>query len=116
MSGELHARLRHRVVLQAPVMSADGAGGFSRAWEDVAELWAEITPAQPRAWQATEPVVNQHQQSKVFLRVALRYRAGIRPDMRLMYGARILIIRAMENVDERGAEIGLLVEEGPVAG
>lgn len=113
---ELYARLRHRVTLQEPVMTPDGAGGFTRGWSDVAELWAEITPAQPRAWQATEPVVNAHQQSRVFSRVSLRYRAGVTADMRLVYGTRILVIRAIENVDERSAELRLLVEEGAEVG
>jgi len=40
--------LRHRVLLQKPLLSADGGGGVSVQWLDVAEVWAEVTPTASR--------------------------------------------------------------------
>lgn len=34
--------LRHRLTLQQEVKTADGAGGYVRTWQNIADLWAEI--------------------------------------------------------------------------
>ena len=35
-------RLRHRLILQRPVLAADGTGGQSRSWQEVAKVWADL--------------------------------------------------------------------------
>jgi SPP1 family predicted phage head-tail adaptor len=42
------ARFNRRLSLQAPVEISDGAGGFNRTYEQVMELWAEVTPVASR--------------------------------------------------------------------
>lgn len=37
-------RLNRRLVLEAPVVSPDGAGGQTGRWAAMGELWAEIRP------------------------------------------------------------------------
>lgn len=41
--------LNRRLILQAPVETADGAGGFSRSFAAVATLWAQVVPVSARA-------------------------------------------------------------------
>lgn len=41
--------MNRRLTLQAPVESADGAGGVTRSFVDVATLWAQVTPTGARA-------------------------------------------------------------------
>jgi len=35
-------QLNRSLVLEAPVKMADGAGGYSRSWEPLGVLWAEV--------------------------------------------------------------------------
>lgn len=37
-------QLNRRLVLQAPVETTDGEGGVTRAYADVATLWAQVVP------------------------------------------------------------------------
>jgi SPP1 family predicted phage head-tail adaptor len=41
--------LNRRLILQAPVESADGEGGVSRTYADVCMLWAQVTPLNGRS-------------------------------------------------------------------
>lgn len=41
--------LDRRLVLEAPVESADGAGGMTRSYQAVATLWASVTPLAAQA-------------------------------------------------------------------
>ena len=40
--------LRHRLVLEAPVETPDGAGGVTRSYAALATLWAKMTPVAAR--------------------------------------------------------------------
>lgn len=40
--------LRHRLTLEAPVETPDGAGGVTRSFATVATLWAAVTPVSMR--------------------------------------------------------------------
>ncbi len=100
-------RLRDRVTLQVAVQTADDAGGFTRAWQDVAELWAEIAPLSGHerldALQLTGFVTHN---------LTLRYRADVTADKRFVAGARVFNIRSV--VDEGNARrfLHVLAEEG----
>jgi SPP1 family predicted phage head-tail adaptor len=37
-------KMNERVALQSRVEAADGVGGVTRTWADVATVWAEVTP------------------------------------------------------------------------
>jgi len=37
--------MKHRVAIRQPVLTPDGAGGFSESWQDVATVYASIMPA-----------------------------------------------------------------------
>lgn len=36
--------LTKRLVLEGPVRTPDGAGGFSEDWQELGTIWAEVTP------------------------------------------------------------------------
>jgi len=106
MSGDA-GTLRHRVTLQEPSDVPDGAGGFSRSWQDVASLRADIQPAG-----GTERLHGLQLQWRVTHRVILRYRTGVTTAMRLVYNGRALNIRAVINRGEANAWLDVLAEEG----
>lgn len=101
------SRLRHRLKLQQPVRTQDTMGGFSTVWQDIVELWGEVTFASGKAvFDAERAELRQRHV------VAIRAREGIRMDMRLLYDEREFFIRAInpENGRERGM-MELVVEE-----
>ena len=71
--------LRRRLRLQRPVGTDDGSGGETTSWQDVATLWAAVTPLSGHfSRRADEPA------GELFLRVELRHRPGLSPGMRFL--------------------------------
>jgi len=78
------------------VREDDGGGGASVSWIPVEELWASITPTG-----GGESVQAEKMSAQITHNVFLRYRADISSAMRIRFGARILDILAVIDVDER---------------
>ncbi len=87
--------LRHRVVLEAPAGSSDGAGGTSQSWSAVATLWAAIEPLS-----GSESFEADRVSGRITHRLVLRYRLGVVPGMRLRLDTRIFEIRAVLDIGE----------------
>lgn len=90
------AALRHRVTLEAPIDAPDGAGGFSRSFAPVAELWARITPSGAR-----EDFIEQRAEQTTNHVVTIRWRDDIAKDMRFVHCGRRLRIQSSVDPDER---------------
>jgi SPP1 family predicted phage head-tail adaptor len=116
MTGNTVSRLRHRLTLQQEVRTPDGAGGYTRSWEDVAELWGEIIPLTGSGSSARgsgkEIVFAGQIQAEISHRILLRYRSDITPAMRLLYENRLFNIRMVADPDEKRDTLQLLVQEG----
>lgn len=111
------SRLTQRLSLQAEVITPDGAGGFTRQWQAVAQLWAEIRPVtggetRPSASMGREIFAAGQIQSQISHRVFLRRRADVTPAMRLVLGARAFNIRYVAAAEGEQALLELLVQEG----
>lgn len=115
MAGEVHVpgrqpqgigRHRHRLVLEAPVLTADGAGGSQANWVTVASFWASLE------WVAGEERdrAGRPEQSATH-RITLRWRAGLDAGQRLRLGARIFDIRAAGDPDGDRRRLVCLVQE-----
>lgn len=99
-------RLRHRVALQEPVDSDDGAGGSIRTWQSVVTLWARLEPLV-----AAERVAAGRLEAAADHRITLRWRAGVTHDMRFVSGNRVFAIRALIDRDEARRFLDCLCEE-----
>ena len=88
--------LRHRVTLEAPVDAPDGAGGFSRSFTPIANLWARIAPSSAR-----EDFIEQRAEQATNQVVTVRWRNDVTKDMRLLHRGRKLRIRSVFDPDER---------------
>lgn len=113
----LSSRLRHLVTLQQEVQIADGAGGTSKSWTDVASLWAEIIPiggtgSMLSRTSGKEVMVGDQVQSEISHKITLRYRDGVTSAMRIVYESRFFNIRSVANPAERNQQLELLVQEG----
>lgn len=87
------AAFKHRVTIQSEAAVMDGQGGRSTAWSDVATVWASVEPVTGKEFYAWGRVLGE----STYL-VRMRYRPGIRPKMRLRYGARSFDINSV--IDE----------------
>ena len=99
-------QLRHRLTLEAPDETADGAGGVARLWSSLGEVWAAIEPMA-----AGGTVVADRPLGRLTHRILLRHRDGLTLNHRLRLGYRIFAIRALRDPDERGRFTECLVEE-----
>lgn len=101
---------RHRITFQEEVRTADGAGGFFSAWQNIAgepTVWAEIEPVS-----ATEALRFRQLQQTITHRIRIRFRSDVTAAMRIVKGARIFRIRAVFDPQERGQVLEILAEEG----
>ena len=92
--------LDRRLVLQAPVETADGAGGVVRSHEAAATLWASVEPVAARG-----EVAAGHSGATVTHRIVLRFRDGITTRHRLRDGARVFRIVAIRERGRRYLDI-----------
>lgn len=74
-------RLRHRLVLQAPVEVQDvNNGAVTTTWQNLANIWGAIEPLSAREFIASDTI-----DSEITTRITIRYRANISAKMRLYH-------------------------------
>jgi SPP1 family predicted phage head-tail adaptor len=88
--------LRQRVTIRRQQRAADGQGGYTTSWADVATIWAKVDGLDGR-----ESVIGQTLTGISVYRVTVRYRADILPSDQLRYGAIDLNIRSAIDPDGR---------------
>jgi len=98
--------LRHRLVLEQVVRQDDGSGGAQETWELVEELWAALRPLSGQEGDASDQLAG-----RVSHEIWVRYRFGVKPDMRFRSGSRVFEVRAVIDVDERRRYLKCLAEE-----
>lgn len=89
-------KLRHRVQLQQQTETRDpNTGAVEIGWADVAQVWAAIEPLSAR-----EFIQSSSEQNKVVARITIRYRADVRPSMRVLHnGTAYNITGVLADVD-----------------
>ena len=76
--------LRHRVEIQSYTETQDTTtGAMTQTWGIFATLWAAIEPLSAKEFMAA-----QSEQSKISLRITVRYMDGIEPNMRVYHEAK----------------------------
>lgn len=105
------ADYRHRVTLQRRVTVTDNEGFTTEQWQDWVTVWAAVEPIRGREYFAAAAV-----EAEVTLRIRIRYRAGVTPDMRVAYGQRIFDIQSVIDVGGRHREIELMCREVTAGG
>ncbi|WP_374711533.1 phage head closure protein [Symbiobacterium terraclitae] len=100
------AVFRQRVTLQQHVVGQDEYGQPIDTWQDVATVWAAVEPLRGREYFAAHQV-----QAEVTTRIRIRYRRGIRPEMRVLYDGRVFNILSVIDPEERHRELQLMCRE-----
>ena len=98
--------LRHRLVIEQPVETPDGAGGVLRSYSTLATVWAAIAPAS-----ADDQVFADRRLGLLSHRIVLRRRDDLTLNHRFRLGFRVFLIRALRDPDERGEFLECLVAE-----
>jgi len=102
-------KLRHRLTLQAPVVTQASDGGQVVTWQDVEQVWAQIEPLSMR-----EMVLAQQVQSRVTHKIRLRYQATLPPTYQLVStSGRVFALASVRTIDERNRVTEVMaVEQG----
>lgn len=86
------SQLREQVRIERPDASADGQGGQTISWRDVATLYAKVEPLQSVVQEA---LFADQQLAREAYRITLRYRPDISADMRLFWRGKLLNIASI---------------------
>lgn len=91
------AELRHRVAIEAPSRAGDGAGGATISWTPIATVWADVASFKGSKLLAADQI-EEHEP----FRVVIRYRAGMKAEMRIVWrGRRLDIVSIFDPDGER---------------
>jgi SPP1 family predicted phage head-tail adaptor len=90
-------KLRHRLVLEAPLEADDGAGGVTRTYENVATIWAAIEPLA-----LAEQIAAESLGARLTHRIVIRTGFDVTLRHRFKLGARSFRIAAIRDPDESG--------------
>ena len=99
-------KLRHRLVLEAPAETDDGAGGVVRGYENLATVWAAIEPLA-----FSEQVAAEALGARVTHRITIRTGYDVTLRHRFKLGERIFRIAAIRDPDESGRFREISAEE-----
>jgi SPP1 family predicted phage head-tail adaptor len=98
--------LSRRLTLEAPVESADGAGGVARSYSAVATLWAQVTPVS-----AARAIEAERAGARVTHRIGIRFSDDITTQHRFRDGTRIFRIVSLRDRDGRRRFLAIEAEE-----
>ena len=98
--------LKSRLTLEAPVESADGAGGVTRSYSAVATLWADVMPVS-----ATRAIEAERAGAHVTHRIQIRFSNDITTRHRFRDGAHIFRIVSLRDRDGRKRFLAIEAEE-----
>lgn len=98
--------LRHRITIQQLIETRNELGEVVQSWQDFATVWAAIEPLRGREYFDSQQI-----NAEVTTRIRIRYRPGIKPKMRAVYGTRIFDIQSVIDIEERHQEIHLMCKE-----
>jgi len=103
--------LARKLILEAPLRTADGAGGFNEIWETVGALWADVT-----ARTGSERSLSGVAISRTGYRIVVRgapVGSSMRPapEQRFREGARVFLIRAVAERDPEGRFLTCFADE-----
>jgi SPP1 family predicted phage head-tail adaptor len=90
------ARFNRRLILEAPAETPDGAGGVTRGYDQVAEIWAEVTPVGARS-----EIAANRLGANVTHRIVVRAPRALSIQHRLVDGGRFFRIVAFRDSNSR---------------
>lgn len=104
-------RYRHRITIERNTPTTSAAGQRKASWSTFATRWAEVIPA---GGSETEETDSHQLRASVTHRIRLRSDSKTRaivPEMRVVWGSRVLHVKRAWQVDGRRIEVELECQE-----
>lgn len=98
--------LRHRVQIQRKSVVVSATGTETETWTTIDTVWASVSPVEGR-----EVVQGIRLLADVTHLIELRYRAGLTPADRFVFGNRIFDVVQLLDTDERHIELKVQAKE-----
>ncbi len=102
--------LRHRITVERPVRTRNGAGETLVTWEEAFTVWADVQPL--KAWQIERAAQVEMRRSHL---LRIRYIANVGGDWRVRWGDAILNITGIVNPGGRNVELEISCEQEQAA-
>ena len=100
-------QLRHRIDIQVALNSRDSYGASTQEWVTfLSGIRASVEPLSGKEFFAAQKVDTEITHS-----IKIRYRTGIKPSMRVKYGARYFDIKSVINIKEECKDMHLMCVE-----
>lgn len=102
----LAGKLRHMISVMRPVTMQSATGEALTTWQEHGKAWASIEPLQGQEyWQAAE------MQSEVSTKITIRHLAGVKPQMRAVFGSQTYLIMSVIDAQLCGKTMQLMCKE-----
>lgn len=88
--------IAHRITIEQPQATADGAGGATIAFTPLATVWAAVEPVAAKSETGGDRLG-----SRITHRITIRHRGDIAAGMRIRHRGRLLAIETVIDPDER---------------
>ena len=104
--------MRERITVQVEARTADGSGGFTKAYSTDFTTMAYVKPLRGQ-----EPFLQGQLTETVIFDFIIRYRSdkSVDPTKRILYNSKIYNITSAINLDERNRYIVIRAEKGVAA-
>ena len=100
-------KFRHYISIQTPTETRDDYGEPIVTWPTTYHnAWASIEPLKGYEYWASQQV-----NAEVTSKITMRYKSGITPKMRVVWGDHTYRILSIINEEERNIQLTLMVEE-----
>lgn len=104
-------KLRYLVTVQRQSGAVDTTGNQTLTWITLAKVWAWIEPYVGSARAGREEFSGNQMIGLDYTRFHIRYLRGLAPKDQILYDGRTFDIQAVNNRDERNAELELIAKE-----
>lgn len=103
-------KLRHKVIIQKFTTAKDSYGEDIKTWATYHTCFASISPLVGKEYYDSQQIIPE-----VDNKIVIRYKSGIAPTMRVVWGSRTYEIRSVVNPDERNVMLEFLAQENPTS-
>lgn len=103
-------KLRHKIDIQKFTTTKDSYGEDIKTWASYHKCYASVNPLRGKEYFDTQQIVPE-----VDNKITIRYKSGIAPTMRIVWGTRTYEIRSVTNPDERNIMLEFLAVENPTS-
>lgn len=98
--------LRHRLTIQQKSVTRTGSGAETVTWADYDTLWGSIEPLSGRELEMAKQIHDE-----ITVRIWIRYRSGVIPEMRVSWSSRTFDVLSVLNTAERDIKMQLMCRE-----